>query len=136
MQYRNAKIIGGGKIDCEIDHPDFGWIPFTCDADDDGATFDVAALHAEMLASPSTIPYTPPTADELLMQATQDARSHRAYLLTSQVDPIATNPLRWGSLTQAQQDEIAAYRTALLDITDQSGFPESISWPPVPQVLA
>lgn len=28
MEYRNAILNEVGGIDCEIDHPDFGWIPF------------------------------------------------------------------------------------------------------------
>lgn len=65
MNYRNAKTLVDGRIDCEIEHPAYGWIPFTADAADTGAQFDVAALHAQMAADPSTAPYTPPTAEEI-----------------------------------------------------------------------
>ncbi len=34
MKYRNAKYNEFGTIDCEIEHPDFGWIPFTADHND------------------------------------------------------------------------------------------------------
>lgn len=34
MQYRNAQWNGLGGIDCEINHPQFGWIPFTASPDD------------------------------------------------------------------------------------------------------
>ena len=34
MDYRNAVFIADGRIDCEIDHPQFGWIPFTASPDD------------------------------------------------------------------------------------------------------
>ena len=57
MNYRNAKHIANGLIDCEIEHPVYGWIPFTCDRNDTGAAFDVAALYAEMNADPKTAPY-------------------------------------------------------------------------------
>ena len=34
MEYRNAVLNDNGTIDCEINHPDLGWIPFTADPDD------------------------------------------------------------------------------------------------------
>lgn len=34
MQYRNAQYTADGRIDCEIDHPKYGWVPFTASAED------------------------------------------------------------------------------------------------------
>lgn len=34
MEIRSAKYNADGTIDCEIDHPDFGRIPFTASPDD------------------------------------------------------------------------------------------------------
>ena len=34
VQWRNAVILDDGRVDCEINHPQFGWIPFTADPDD------------------------------------------------------------------------------------------------------
>lgn len=34
MQVRNFVFTSGGAIDCEIDHPVYGWIPFTASPDD------------------------------------------------------------------------------------------------------
>jgi Arc/MetJ-type ribon-helix-helix transcriptional regulator len=34
MNIRNAKYNENGAIDCEIEHPEFGWIPFTASPDD------------------------------------------------------------------------------------------------------
>jgi len=136
MKYRNPKCVSVTRIDCEIEHPIHGWIPFTCDPNDTGADFGVAALHAEMLADPATAPYVPPTEAEILYEQTLEARYYRSQLLTEIVDPIATNPLRWGDLSQERKDEVSAYRRALLDITDQAGFPSDIVWPEVPSFLA
>lgn len=33
--YRNAELLADGRIDCEIEHSQFGWIPTTLAADDD-----------------------------------------------------------------------------------------------------
>ena len=57
MEYRNARVIWNNLIDCEINHPVLGWIPFTADQNDTGADFDVAALYQTMLEDPSTIPW-------------------------------------------------------------------------------
>jgi hypothetical protein len=65
MEYRNAKFTSQGTIDCEINHPEFGWIPFTASPDDhEQLGRDIYAA-----ASPSATPYVappPPSADELL----------------------------------------------------------------------
>lgn len=65
----------------------------------------------------------------------RNARSDRRAILVDVVDPVVTNPLRWDALTETQQTEITTYRQALLDITDQAGFPSNISWPTQPSVL-
>lgn len=55
-EYRNAKIINENTIDCEINHPAFGWIPFTCNTSDTGARIDVKELYRRMAADPATKP--------------------------------------------------------------------------------
>lgn len=132
MNYRNAKRLANGWIDCEIEHETFGWIPFTCDPNDTGAQFDTAALHAAMDADPATAAYVPPTQAELDAAAAADVRAQRDYLLATGVDPIVSNPLRWADLSAEQQAAWAAYRRALLDITAQSGFPHDVVWPEKP----
>jgi len=34
MNYRNARYNHRGSIDVEVEHPKFGWIPFTADPED------------------------------------------------------------------------------------------------------
>ena len=132
MNYRNAKRLANGWIDCEIEHEKYGWIPFTCNPNDTGALFDVAALHAAMDADPATAAYVPPTQEELDAAAAAAVRLHRDYLLATEVDPIVSNPLRWADLSAEQQQAWAAYRRALLDITAQAGFPHDVVWPSKP----
>ena len=133
MNYRNAKRLANGWIDCEIEHETYGWIPFTCDPNDNGAQFDTAALHATMDADPATAAYVPPTQEEIDAAAASDARTQRDTLLATQVDPVVSNPLRWADLAADQQAAWATYRRALLDITAQSGFPHDVVWPVAPQ---
>jgi hypothetical protein len=132
MNYRNAKRLENGWIDCEIEHEDYGWIPFTCNPNDTGAEFDAAKLHAEMNADPDTEAYVPPTLEEVTASAAADVRAHRDNLLVKHVDAVVSNPLRWNEMTSAQQGEIIAYRRTLLDIPDRPSFPFEIIWPEPP----
>lgn len=132
MEYRNAQRLENGWIDCEINHPVYGWIPFTCDPNDTGAEFDAAALHASMDADPETLNYVPPTQEELDAQAASIIRAERDYKLANEVDPIAGNALRWAALTEEQRQAWAAYRQALLDVPQQAGFPHDLTWPEAP----
>lgn len=34
IEWRNTAQLDDGRFDCEINHPDFGWIPFTASPDD------------------------------------------------------------------------------------------------------
>ena len=65
-------------------------------------------------------------------QKSSDARILRDLLLTSEVDPIVTNPLRWAELSSTEQQQWTDYRTALLNIPQQSGFPNEVNWPTKP----
>jgi hypothetical protein len=120
-----------GSIDCEINHPTFGWIPYTLRDDDPDTTVDNAAVKA-ILGSNITA-YVPPTQAELDAQAAVAVRVQRDYLLENEVDPIVSNPLRWADLTAEQQAAWAAYRTALLNVPSQAGFPDSVTWPTKPE---
>lgn len=62
----------------------------------------------------------------------QEARADRDSRLTKEVDPIVSNPLRWASLSSETQAAWSAYRQALLDVPQQSGFPTSVTWPTKP----
>jgi hypothetical protein len=131
MNYQSPKLLENGWIECEIEHPEYGWIPFTCDPNDTGAQFDTAALFAEM--QPHASPYVPPTQEELDAMAAGQVRAERAYRLATEVDPIAGNALRWAGLSDEQRQAWAGYRQALLDVPQQSGFPHNVTWPSKPE---
>lgn len=59
-------------------------------------------------------------------------RQQRNEILTTIVDPIASNALRWADLTEQEQSAWAQYRRDLLNITDQAGFPNEVTWPSPP----
>jgi len=57
MQIRNIRFNQYGTINCEIEHPQFGWLPFTASPDDveqHGRDIYAAALAA------GPAPYEPP----------------------------------------------------------------------------
>lgn len=129
---RNASFIDAvGTIDCEINHPEFGWIPYTISDLDTDTTIDNAAIKA--LLGSDVAAYVPPTQDELDAQAAMQIRSQRDYLLKTEVDPVVSNPLRWADMTTGQQNTWSQYRADLLNITDQGGFPHDIVWPTQPK---
>jgi hypothetical protein len=79
-------------------------------------------------------PYLPAPAPSTT-QLSESARSVRNGLL-SEIDSIATNPMRWGDLSSDQQNQVAQYRNALKNVPQQSGFPHSVEWPIVPTCIA
>ena len=77
----------------------------------------------------------PFTEAEIAQWKAQREKNHRAgrdRLLSEEVDPIVSNPLRWNSMTTEEQQAWADYRQALLDIPQQSGFPHDVVWPTKP----
>ena len=76
------------RMDVEINHPDYKWIPYTL--------------------------------------------AERDNILDTVVDPLVSNPLRWADLTSDKQAEWSQYRTDLLNVPQQAGFPNSITWPTEP----
>ena len=61
-------------------------------------------------------------------------RQFRNDLMILEIDPIVSNPLRWGSLSDEQQLAFTVYRQNLLDIPQQEGFPHNVVWPTKPEV--
>ena len=68
---------------------------------------------------------SPPTSAEGM-------RNIRDRLLVEDVDPLANNSLRWAELTDAKQAEWTQYRTDLLNLPAQAGFPNTVTWPTKP----
>lgn len=62
-----------------------------------------------------------------------DIRNTRTEML-KRLDEIVSNPLRFNSFSQETKDKLAQYRLDLLDITKQSGFPENVQWPTMPEL--
>lgn len=132
-EVRNARSLqtDNQRFDVEINHPELGWIDYHLTPNDTDATINNGAL-LELIGS-DFAPYVPPTQDELDTLAAINVRNERNRLLEWEVDPIVSNPLRWADLTTEKQNEWSQYRTDLLNVPQQSGFPNTISWPTKPE---
>ena len=129
-QYRNATSLREDNtlMDVEINHADYGWIPYTISASDTDSTIDNASLSA-LIGSD----FTASTQEARDARLASQQRSVRDGKLQSEVDSIVSNPLRWADLTTEKQNEWSQYRTDLLNVPQQSGFPNTISWPTKPE---
>ena len=65
MDIRNAQFNSAGTIDCEIDHPRHGWIPFTADPND-AEPLGAQVFDAVKDTAAAYIPPPEPTPEEIL----------------------------------------------------------------------
>jgi hypothetical protein len=131
-EVRNAQSLNAENtmFDVEINHPEFGWIPYGLNPDDTDMTVDNSVLLG--LIGTDFEAYVAPTQAELDAELAASLRSQRDQKLANEVDPIVTNPLRWAELTGAKQAEWTQYRTDLLNLPGQAGFPNTVAWPTKP----
>jgi len=103
-----------------------------CDATVDQNAWDAAGGCARLVNGEIVLGLAP---EELLAKQGEAIRNER-YLRLRRLDKISN--LYWEELTDEQKDALRAYRHALLDITDQEGFPwggniEKAPWPVKPE---
>lgn len=87
-------------------------------------TYMVEVSEEEALA----ITNPPPTLEEL-----EEKVRYKRSVLLSELDTLVSNPLRWASYSSSHVEALKSYRLALLDITDQEGFPTTVEWPEIPK---
>jgi hypothetical protein len=119
-------------------HPDRGyWQTLTDPSDQIRATNPEGTVETPLQPTPIHVwdgsQWQEPSQSVKDEYAAAQVRNRRDYLLMAEVDPIASNALRWSSLTADQQQAWAGYRQALLDITKQAGFPHNVTWPSKPE---
>ena len=132
LQVRNAQSLqkDTARMDVEINHPEFGWIPYTLDPSDTETTVNNDEIMS--LIGTDFAAYVAPTQAKLDALEAESIRDKRDYILSTVVDLMVSNPLRWASLSSDKQTEWSNYRTNLLNVPQQSGFPNSITWPTEP----
>lgn len=130
-EYRNAKVMNedGSIINVEINTPDYGWVEYTIDAADTDMTIDNSALLT--LIGDDKEPYVAPTPEQAEATLAAQVRAERNYRLSG-VDLVLSNPLRWAAMSDEEKAPWVTYRQALLDVPQQSGFPNSVTWPTPP----
>ena len=131
-EVRNAQSLNADNtaFDVEINHPEHGWIPYGLTPHDTDMTVDNSVL-LELIGTDFEV-YVAPTQAELDAELAASLRAQRNQRLAEEVDPLVTNPLRWAELTDAKQAEWTQYRTDLLNLPEQSGFPNTVTWPTKP----
>lgn len=123
MNYRNAQYTEDGRINCEIEHSKFGWIPFTADSNDveefGRNLFEQISSNGDIV---EFVPPLGPSEEEIALKV----RSKRNSLLSSS---------DWTQLPDAPVDQAAwaNYRQNLRNIPNQEGFPENVIWPIEPE---
>ena len=127
-EVRNAQSLNADNtaFEVEINHPEFDWIPYALDPDDTDMTVDNSVLLG--LIGSDYAAYVAPTQAELDAELAASLRAQRDDKLVNEVDPIVTNPLRWGELTDATQAAWTQYRTDLLNLPAQDGFHKTETW--------
>ena len=132
-QVRNAESLQSNnlRMNVEINHPEFGWIPYSLDPSDTDMTINNDEVMA--LIGDNFTAYVSPTQAELDAEAAIQVRAERDYILSGVIDPLVSNPLRWADMTSEKQSEWSTYRTDLLGVPQQDGFPTAVVWPTEPQ---
>ena len=131
-EVRNAQSMNAANtsIDVEINHPQYGWIPYLLTDYDTDTTInndEVMALIGTDFAA-----YVAPTQAELDAALAAEVRADRDGRLT-EVDAVAGNALRWAALDAETQAAWATYRQELLDVPQQADFPSTVAWPTKPE---
>jgi len=110
-------------IDCEINHPDYGWIPFAASIND--VEPHGREIYSRIMAGECG-EIAPAQRDFFDGQFEFERQAK-----VGRVNQFCSNPLDWQQLTPEQQQAAADYRAALLALT----FEESNNWPQVPEFL-
>ena len=131
-EFRNVKSTSSdnSSFSLEINHPVDGWVSHEIIPREELTTIDDDKLLAAIGTSFSA--YVAPTQTELDDELSASIRLQRDQKLIEEVDPIVSNPLRWAELTEAKQTEWTQYRLDLLNLPQQSGFPNTVTWPTKP----
>lgn len=120
---KNPKYNADGTIDVEVNHPVYGWIPFTAspnDSESHGLLIYQAAL-AGMYGE--IAPYVKSEAEYI-----SEALNERDVRV-AEIDKTATNPILWNALTKEEQQAFSDKRAALMAIEQQPGYPTDVIWP-------
>jgi len=123
----------GTTINMMIEHPQYGWVPFSArhdDAEDHGRQLHAEAIAGKLGPIADYVPPPPPSTEAL-----EQAARHQRYAALAGCDwtQLADARKSMGAALASQWD---AYRQALRDLPQQAGWPTDISWPAAPGASA
>jgi len=120
FNYKNAIYNQFNTIDCEIEHPEYGWIPFTASPDD--CEEHGRNLYHKIKKDGNISPYVPPSKEQMELEVKHQRNQLLLMSDWSQLPDVPENiKSKW-----------IEYRQALRDIPQQEGFPYNITWPVEP----
>ena len=127
MEWRNPVFNHYGGIDCEINHPSFGWIPFTAASGDSGGSFDVDAMIAEMTPSAAPAPDLPPPP---IPQVVSRFQARAALMLSGHLAAVEAAVAQADPIVQLAWAEAVEWKRSsptIIDLGDAIGLtPEQI----------
>ena len=128
-EIRNAVSLNedNTQFELEINHPEYGWIPYLLHPDDPDMTID----NSELLTLIGTNYTAMPQSEKDAREARVVRRLRNEYL-ENEVDVIMNNPERWAGLSTSKQNEWKQYRTDLLNVPQQRGVPHNVTYPTKP----
>lgn len=113
MKIRNPVFTSDNRIDCEVEHPSFGWVPFTADIDDI-EPHGREIYHSAMALGPSE--YIAPSLPAPT-RAEQEFRRQTTY--TAEADPLF---FKWQAGEGTEEEWLAKRQ----EIRDRYPYPEEI----------
>jgi hypothetical protein len=114
MEYRNAtRTARTGAVDCEINHPTFGWIPYTLDPSDTDPAIDNVALITAMQANNDVAEYVAPAPVPYAPSDLSPRRFEYLLALTGLDDVWAALEAELKATNRSLFAQIAAQRSAL-----------------------
>jgi hypothetical protein len=133
MNYRNAKYIdNNGRIDCEIEHPVYGWIPYTLDPNDTDTTVDNDELLALMTANADVATYVPASVEEILTEKrTHSTLTRKDFCINAYKAGLLSET---DAILAAKGDWPSSFSSALSSLTADQIVEAKIEWASVVEI--
>lgn len=121
MNYRNAQYNVYGTINCEIDHPKLGWIPFTASPDD--MEKHGRDIYTQILQTGDVAEYVAPVVsnEELILKYREKVNRWRDE---QEIAGVIHNTHNWDTTPQSREK----ISTAILGFQAGIPIPEGFYW--------
>lgn len=121
MDVRNPKYSAQGAIDCEIDHPAYGWIPYTVDADASEGTIEREILDSILAGDAGEIAaYIAPVLS--LAERTSEAQAKRLAAYRAESDQLKI-AAEYDALIAGTSPDYSAWQAKVAEIKARYPLP-------------